>query len=108
MSLKMLLPLYVALLCGSYSADVTTDDSRSISVQAGGPYPPTFDCPMRQLALEFAQEIQPWLTTDQLQEIADALNGSPEKEPKNCTIKPSSLSHIPSNKHRSPPQWNDI
>ena len=41
----------------------------------GGPYPPTFDCPMRQLALEFAQDIQPWLTTTSLQEIADALNG---------------------------------
>ena len=41
----------------------------------GGPYPPSFDCPMRQLALEFAQDIQPWLTTTSLQEIADALNG---------------------------------
>ena len=41
----------------------------------GGPYPPTFDCPMRQLALQFAQEIQPWLTTTSLQQIADALNG---------------------------------
>ena len=40
----------------------------------GGPYHPSIDCPMRQLALEFAQEIQPWLTTTSLQEIADALN----------------------------------
>ena len=30
---------------------------------------------MRQLALEFAQNIQPFLSKDQLQEIADALNG---------------------------------
>ena len=37
---------------------------------AGGPYPPSFDCPMRQLALEFAQNIQPFLSLDQLQEIA--------------------------------------
>ena len=62
---------------------------------------------MRQLALEFAQEIQPWLTTDQLQEIADALNGSPEKQPLNCTIKPSSLPLIPPNHHRVAPQWDD-
>ncbi len=42
---------------------------------AGGPYPASFDCPMRQLALEFAQNIQPFLSYDQLQEIADALKG---------------------------------
>ena len=69
----------------------------------------TFDCPMRQLALEFAQEIQPWLSYTQLQDIADALNGSPEAQM--CQVTPAIL-------HKSPklssiathhaPVWNDI
>lgn len=67
--------------------------------------PQSFDCPMRQLALEFAQEIQPFLSGDQLQEIADALNGSPEAQ--NCNITAQSLknNHTP---HREPMHWNDL
>ena len=63
-----------------------------------------FDCPMRQLALEFAQEIQPWLTKDQLQQIADALNGA--QEANNCSVSPSSLKQIMQNSQN--PTWGDL
>ncbi len=71
----------------------------------------TFDCPMRQLALEWAIEIQPSLSHDQLQEIADALNGSPEAQ--NCSVSPeyidySKLGRDPPPKHRLPKVWNDV
>eukprot|EP01083_Nonionella_stella_P012567 35640_1 len=72
---------------------------------AGGPYPASFDCPMRQLALEFAQNIQPHLCDDQLQEIADALNGSPEA--RNCSVSPQYLPFKPKHKHRMPSEWKD-
>eukprot|EP01084_Bolivina_argentea_P288607 495377_1 len=67
-------------------------------------YPIDFDCPMRLLALEFAMEIQPNLSADQLQEIADALNGAKESINKSCV-------QIPDNwikKHRNPPSWDDL
>ena len=69
----------------------------------------TFDCPMRELALQFAQYIQPHLSMQQLQQIADALNGSPEAQ--NCNVQPTqvfkhNLNDIP--KHKSPPSWPDI
>eukprot|EP01084_Bolivina_argentea_P256721 432330_1 len=51
-----------------------------------GSYPTSFDCPMRQLSLEYAQHIQPWLSTKSLKEIADALIGSPEATPCNLSI----------------------
>eukprot|EP01084_Bolivina_argentea_P052863 97068_1 len=60
-----------------------------------------FDCPMRSLAMNFALEIQPWLTKEQLQDIANSLNGSPEAQ--NCSIKPPNGA-----KARAPPVWNDI
>lgn len=44
----------------------------------------TFDCKMRQLAMDYARKIQPWLTTAKLQELADALNGA--KEAQNCNV----------------------
>eukprot|EP01084_Bolivina_argentea_P309824 535952_1 len=69
----------------------------------------TFDCPMRSLALQFAQHIQPHLSMEQLQQIADALNGSPEAQ--NCNIKPTDvfadiITQIP--KTKTPLKWNDI
>eukprot|EP01084_Bolivina_argentea_P267281 453658_1 len=61
---------------------------------------------MRQLALEFASEIQPWLTVAQLQEIADALNGSPEAH--NCNVTPSDLEHFNDlNNIKTAPIWDD-
>ena len=52
----------------------------------------TFDCSMRELALEFAQTIQPNLTASQLQDIHDALKGSIEST--TCTF-PSSAPTMP-------------
>eukprot|EP01084_Bolivina_argentea_P309825 535953_1 len=60
-----------------------------------------FDCPMRQLALEFAQEIQPWLTNKQLKDIADALNGA--EEANHCNV-----SSTIQEKHSQNPIWNDL
>eukprot|EP01084_Bolivina_argentea_P271094 461150_1 len=57
----------------------------TLSIDASG-YPAEFDCPMRQLALEFAQSIQPFLSQKQLEDIADALNGSPEAICRNLTV----------------------
>ena len=37
-----------------------------------------FDCVMREYAIEYATQIQPHITVNQLQDIADALNGDPE------------------------------
>ena len=39
----------------------------------------SFDCPMRQLAIEFAAATNPTLSATRLLQIADALDGSPEK-----------------------------
>lgn len=52
----------------------------------------SFDCPMRALALEYARKIQPDLSTQKLQEIADALNGA--REANNCNV---SVKNLPSN-----------
>ena len=64
-----------------------------------------FDCLMRQLLLEYAVEIQPDITSDQLQDIADALNGTPEKAP-NCTVTPDSS--MQSRRSRHAPAWEDL
>ena len=68
-------------------------------------YPYSFDCAMRQLALEYAQKIQPFLSRDQLQEVADALNGAPEKS-QNCTVTLHDLHTIPKLKTRKPHSRN--
>ena len=44
----------------------------------------TFDCKMRELAMEYAHKIQPWLSDLKFQEIADALNGAEEAQ--NCSV----------------------
>eukprot|EP01084_Bolivina_argentea_P066968 122068_1 len=70
-----------------------------------------FDCPMRQGALQFAHEIQPQLSIDQLQEIADGLNGDPGKVQQNCTVTPDTIQwnpKYPKTYKRQPPQWNDL
>ena len=52
----------------------------------------SFDCPARELAIEFSAASNPYLSAVHLQEIADALNGSPEKAPDcNVTVPPSLL-----------------
>lgn len=45
----------------------------------------TFDCPMRQLAVQFAGSANPDIGAANLQAIADALNGDPEKS-SGCTV----------------------
>lgn len=51
----------------------------------------SFDCPMRGLAVEFAAFANPYLTAAHLQDVADALNASPEKT-KGCNVTvPASL-----------------
>ena len=44
----------------------------------------SFDCKMRQLAMEFARKIQPMRTKQQFQQLADALNGAQEAQ--NCNV----------------------
>ena len=44
----------------------------------------SFDCKMRQLALDFAHKIQPFRSKTHFQMIADALNGAPEAQ--NCSV----------------------
>ncbi len=52
----------------------------------------SFDCGARNLAVEFAASSNPDISAFHLQEIADALNGSPEKTPGcNVTVPPSLL-----------------
>lgn len=46
---------------------------------------------MRAFALEFAARIQPNISTAALQDIADALNGSPEFGSYNCDVTPAAL-----------------
>eukprot|EP01084_Bolivina_argentea_P320044 555206_1 len=68
--------------------------------------PKDFDCPMRELGMQFASSVNQYITKDQLQDIADALNGAQESQ--NCNVsvpmhhKPlehisySDYNHIPS------------
>lgn len=44
----------------------------------------TFDCKMRQLAMDYAHKIQPFRTQQQFQQLADALNGAEEAQ--NCHV----------------------
>ena len=44
---------------------------------------------MRELALNFAAYVQPDLSLDMLQDICDALNGSPESQ--NCSVTPNNI-----------------
>eukprot|EP01084_Bolivina_argentea_P161071 280406_1 len=72
-----------------------------------GEYPKDFDCNMRQLALQFAQNIQPFLSSNQLTDIANALNGSPEA--RDCNITLTNLSFKPNDniKNVNKPITND-
>ncbi len=56
----------------------------------------SFDCKMRQLAMDYAHKIQPSLSVVHFQQIADALNGAEEAQ--NCNIslpKNVPLSRVP-------------
>ena len=49
----------------------------------------SFDCKMRQLAMDYARKIQPWLPDMKMQELADALNGAKEAQHCNVTVQNS-------------------
>lgn len=55
----------------------------------------TFDCALRRLAVEFALRIQPDITAAQLQDLADALNGSPEFGQYACNVTPPAVEAAP-------------
>eukprot|EP01084_Bolivina_argentea_P125115 221704_1 len=71
--------------------------------------PTDFDCPMREQAIQYANYIQPKLSLTKLQQIADALNGSPEAQDCNITvqnIRSLNISNIKQN--NNPPSWTDL
>ena len=53
--------------------------------------PSDFDCPMRQFLLEYAVYINPSISRNQLQDIADALNGDPLAIFYNCHVTPENI-----------------
>ena len=92
----------LAILCLIVLAQGVKGDELLSAVPQG--FPEDFDCPMRQLALEFAMEIQPFLSKDKLQEIADALNGAQESANKSCVAVPTDWNL----QHTLPPEWQDL
>lgn len=75
----------LALLLASAVLGVAVVDAEGSSAEtpAPAPVPREYDCPLRQLAIDFAHEIQPRLTFAQLQELVDAVDGAQEAQ--NCT-----------------------
>lgn len=61
-----------------------------VMVRTGRSDRSTFDCKMRQLAMDYAHKIQPWLSDMKFQELADALNGAVEAQKCNVSAKPAS------------------
>ena len=65
----------------------------------------SYDCKMKQLALDYARKIQPFRTKEQFQQVADALNGADESQKCNVSVnmlddggqKPPSFSSVPKN-----------
>jgi hypothetical protein len=51
----------------------------------------SLDCPLRQLAVDFAQELQPKRPASVFQALADALNGAQEAQ--NCSVAPKASMH---------------
>ena len=50
----------------------------------------SFDCKMKQLGQDFAQQLQPFRSRTSFQQLADALNGAPgQGEP--CAVAPSDV-----------------
>jgi hypothetical protein len=62
----------------------------SLGVLANGPTQ-SYDCSMRATALEYAMAIQPFRTAQDFQDVADALNGSPQFGTYNCGVSPSTV-----------------
>lgn len=51
----------------------------------------SYDCGLRRLALEYAQQLQPFRGAAELQLVADALNGSPQYGEYNCGVLAAAL-----------------
>jgi hypothetical protein len=49
--------------------------------------PQSLDCPLRQIGLDYAQQLQPWRPLSAFQQVADALNGAQEAQ--NCSVAPT-------------------
>lgn len=64
-------------------------------------------CDQRELALEYAHDIQPWLSGTQLQEIADALDGTPESQNCSVSVPLQLLDKSPSTPSHDAPSWNE-
>lgn len=58
--------------------------------------------------MEFAHHIQPWLSKSQLQEIADALNGTPESQNCSVTVPSNFLLNAPYTPTHHAPSWDDM
>jgi len=66
----------------------------------------SWDCKMRQLGLDFAQTLQPFRSLAQFQEVADALNGSPEAQ--GCSVAPTAALLKPTPRPVTPLAPNSI
>ena len=86
-------------------AKYTVSSAKSKSKDVISASQTAFDCAMRKLLMEYAVQIQPNITSDQLQDIADALNGTPGRE-SNCTIFPNSSMLARPARHA--PCWDDL
>eukprot|EP01084_Bolivina_argentea_P030674 56800_1 len=75
------------------------------SLQGG---PQDFDCPMRELALQFSTNIQPWLSQTQLRDILDGLNGAPESQHCNLTLAWKLLENRNKLPSHYAPIWDDL
>eukprot|EP00038_Savillea_parva_P003318 m.124062 g.124062 ORF g.124062 m.124062 type:complete len:935 (-) comp11141_c0_seq2:3094-5898(-) len=74
--------------CRGTMVAVTACAAMVAHAASGVPPPAEFDCKMRELAVKFAQEIQPEITSENLQKIVDALNGAEEAQCRNMTLPP--------------------
>jgi hypothetical protein len=83
--LRLLLPLFAAP-----------------TASAAGPTQ-AYDCGTRRLALEFAQQLQPFRSAAELQQLADALNGSPQYGVYNCGLAAADLPAQPARLAQSAP-----
>ena len=64
----------------------------------------SYDCGLRRLALEYAQQLQPFRSAAELQLVADALNGSPQYGSYDCGVSPSELPARPARLAQSAPE----
>jgi len=69
----------------AYSSSYSESLLKPSTYSLGDPIRDDFDCQMRYLALEYAEYLQSWRPSEVFGELADALNGTPEKA-SDCTV----------------------